>query len=77
MTEKRVFPISPQLYEDFTYYYPFSNSPAEDFLQSVSLADCREPTVLSLGCGDMRSPMFTIFNNFGLDGEVSGGFCFE
>ena len=40
----------------------------------MSLADCREPTVLSLGCGDMRSPMFTIFNNFGLDGEVPGGF---
>ena len=74
MTEKRVFPLSPQFYEVFTYYYPFGNSPAEDFLQSVSLADCREPTVLSLGCGDMRSPMFTIFNNFGLDGEVSGGF---
>ena len=74
MTEKRVFPLSPQFYEEFTYYYPFGNSPAEDFLQSVSLADCREPTVLSLGCGDMRSPMFTIFNNFGLDGEVPGGF---
>ena len=74
MTEKRVFPLSPQFYEDFTYYYPFGNSPAEDFLQSVSLADCREPTVLSLGCGDMRSPMFTIFNNFGLDGEVPCGF---
>ena len=73
-TEKRVFPLSPQFYEDFTFYYPFGNSPAEDFLQSVSLADCREPTVLSLGCGDIRSPMFTIFNNFGLDGEVSGGF---
>ena len=56
------------------FYYPFGNSPAEDFLQSVSLADCHEPTVLSLGCGDMRSPMFTVFNNFGLDGEVSGGF---
>ena len=73
-TEKRVFPLSPQFYEDFTFYYPFGNSPAEDFLQSVSMAYCREPTVLSLGCGDMRSPVFTIFNNFGLDGEVSGGF---
>ena len=72
--KKRIFPLSREFYEDFTYYYPFGNSPAEDFLQSVSLADCREPTVLSLGCGDMRSPMFTIFNNFGLDGEVSGGF---
>ena len=73
-TERRVFPLSREFYEDFTFYYPFGNTPAEDFLQSVSLADCREPTVLSLGCGDIRSPMFTIFNNFGLDGEVSGGF---
>ena len=73
-TEKRVFPLLREFYEDFTFYYPFGNTPAEDFLQCVSLADCREPTVLSLGCGDIRSPMFTIFNNFGLDGEVSGGF---
>ena len=72
--KKSIFPLSREFYEDFMFYYPFGNSPAEDFLQSVSLADCREPTVLSLGCGDMRSPMFTIFNNFGLDGEVSGGF---
>ena len=73
-TEKRVFPLSREFYGNCTFYYPFGNTPAEDFLQSVSLADCRDPTVLSLGCGDMRSPMFTIFNNFGLDGEVSGGF---
>ena len=73
-TEKRVFPLSREFYEAFVFYFPFGNSPAEDFLQSVSLADCREPTVLSLGCGDIRSPIFTIFNNFGLDGEVSGGF---
>ena len=73
-TQKRVFPLSREFYGNCTFYYPFGNTPAEDFLQSVSLADCREPTVLSLGCGDMRSPMFTIFNNFGLDGEVSGGF---
>ena len=67
---KRVFPLSREFYEDFTYYYPFGNSPPEDFLQSVSTKDSREPTVLSLGCGDMRSPMFTILNNFGLEGKA-------
>ena len=71
---KRVFPLSRQFYEDFKFYYAFGNTPPEDFLQSVSLADCREPTILSLGCGDMRSPMFTILNNFGLEGEISDGF---
>ena len=67
-------PFSREFYEDFTFYYPFGNSPAEDFLRSVSVADSREPTVLSLGCGDMRSPMFTILNNFGFEGDISDGF---
>ena len=67
-------PLSREFYEDFTFYYPFGNSPAEDFLRSVSVADSREPTVLSLGCGDMRSPMFTILNNFGFEGDISDGF---
>ena len=68
---KQVFPLSRQFYEDFKFYYPFGNSPPEDLLQSVSLDDCCEPTVLSLGCGDMRSPMFTILSNFGLEGKIS------
>jgi hypothetical protein len=68
---KRVFPLSREFYEDFTFYYPFGNSPPEDFLLSVSANDCRHPAILSLGCGDLRSPMFTILNNFGLEGEIS------
>ena len=71
---KRVFPLSRKFYDDFTFYYPFGNTPAEDFLRSVSVADSREPTVLSLGCGDMRSPMFTILNNFSFEGDISDGF---
>ena len=65
--EKHLFP-----HEDldcFRHFYAFGNTPAEDFLQSVSVEDCRKPTILSLGCGDMRSPMLTIFNNFGFKGE--------
>ena len=74
MDQRRLFPLSREYYEDVTYYYPFGNTPAEDFLRSVSVADSREPTVLSLGCGDMRSPMFTILNNFGFEGDISDGF---
>ena len=66
---KRVFPLSREFYEDFTFYYPFGNSAPEDFLRSVSANDCRHPAILSLGCGDLRSPMFTILNNFGLEGK--------
>ena len=72
---KRVFPLSREFYkDDLEIYYPFGNTPAEDFLRSVSVADSREPTVLSLGCGDIRSPMFTILNNFGFEGDISDGF---
>ena len=72
---KRVFPLSSFEHHDlFRHYYAFGNSFAEDFLQSVSVADCREPSILSLGCGDMRSVMFTIFKNFGFKGRNSNGF---
>ena len=72
-SEKRFFPHAD--YEHFRHFYPFGNTPAEDLLQSVSVTDCREPTVLSLGCGDMRSPMFTIFKHFGFEDEVANRFA--
>lgn len=65
---KSVFPLSRYFhYDNFKHYYAFGNSLAEDFLQSVATDDCSKPIILSLGCGDMRSFMFTIFNNFGLE----------
>ena len=38
------------------------------------MSECRRPTILSLGCGDMRSCMYTIWKNFGFEGENSNGF---
>ena len=68
----RLFPCAD--YDHFRHFYAFGNTPPEDFLQSVLVTDCRDPTVLSLGCGDMRSPMFTILNNFGFEGGKRNGF---
>ena len=67
-----IFPLSRYVhYDHFRHYYPFGNSPAEDFLQSVAPSECRQshPTVLSLGCGDMRSCMFTIYKHLGFRGN--------
>ena len=73
--EERVFPLSRYFhYENFRHYYAFGNSPAEDFLQSVAPSECRRPSILSLGNGDMRSILFTIFKNFGFEGKNSDGF---
>ena len=68
----RIFPTSRYL--NFKHYYAFGNSPAEDFLQSIAACECRRPTILSLGCGDMRSCMYTIWKNFGFEGENTNGF---
>ena len=71
----RVFPLYHFAhYGNFRHYYPFGNSPAEDFLQSLAASECRHPTVLSLGCGDVRSCMYTIWKNFGFEGKNSSGF---
>ena len=73
--QPRVFPLSRYVhYDQFRHYYAFGNSPAEDFLQSVAASECRLPTVLSLGCGDLRSSMFTIFKNFGFGDDFNNGF---
>ena len=73
--DRRVFPLSRCFhYENFKHYYAFGNSPAEDLLQSVVPSECRRPRILSLGCGDMRSVMFSIFKNFGFEGKNSDGF---
>ena len=70
-----VFPLSRYFhFANFWHYYAFGNSPAEDFLQSVSVSECCRPTILSLGCGDLRSCMFTILNNFGFEGDYCNGF---
>ncbi|SMN01944.1 hypothetical protein SPONN_222 [uncultured Candidatus Thioglobus sp.] len=55
------FPVSRYRYECFRYYYAYGNTPAEDFLSCIRN---KQPSVLLLGCGDIRSCFYTIWKNF-------------
>ena len=62
------FPLSRYWYgSDFRFYYAFGNTAAEDFLQSCSVV--KQPMILSLGCGDIRSCFYTLWKHF--DSSVS------
>ena len=61
MDDSKFFPVSPFLH--FYIYHPFGNTPPEDLLQSVN-REVKQPQILSLGCGDIRSCFFTLWNNF-------------
>ena len=61
MDDSKFFPVSPFLH--FYIYHPFGNTPPEDLLQSVN-REVKQPHILSLGCGDIRSCFFTLWNNF-------------
>jgi hypothetical protein len=57
------FPLARFWYlESFRYYYPFGNTPAEDVLENC--ADTSQPSVLALGCGDLRSYLYTFWKHF-------------
>jgi 2-polyprenyl-3-methyl-5-hydroxy-6-metoxy-1,4-benzoquinol methylase len=59
----RPFPLSRYWYGgDFRFYYAFGNTAAEDFLQGCSVVN--QPMILSLGCGDIRSCIYTIWKHF-------------
>ena len=67
MDSPRPFPLSRFIhYGKFRFYYAFGNTQAEDFLQGVPDSDSRDkrPTILSLGCGDIRSCFYTLWKNF-------------
>ena len=69
--ENPPFPVSRFTYfGNFCYYYPYGNTPAEDFLENVT--DEVEPVILLLGCGDIRSCFYTLWKNF--SPEYSGRF---
>ena len=57
-------------YSQFTFYYAYGNTPAEDLLEHVHAENEKEPTILSLGCGDIRSCFYTLWKHF--DPFVSG-----
>ena len=48
-------------YNQFTYYYAYGNTPAEDLLKHVHFKGVREPTILSLSRGNIRSCFYTTF----------------
>ena len=67
MDSPRPFPLSHFIhYGHFRFYYAFGNTQAEDFLQGIPDSDSRDkrPTILSLGCGDIRSCFYTLWKNF-------------
>ena len=61
MNDTKYFPLTRLI--DYDCYYPYGNTPPQDLLQSIT-ADVSEPEVLLLGCGDMRSCFYTLWNNF-------------
>ncbi|XP_065916565.1 uncharacterized protein [Dysidea avara] len=64
MSLSKCFPVTRLIdYNNFNYYYAYGNTLPEDFLQSVT-TDVSEPAILSLGCGDIRSCFYTLWNNF-------------
>ena len=64
MSNTRYFPVTRLIdFNKYDYYYPYGNTSPQDLLQSIT-ADVSEPEVLLLGCGDIRSCLYTLWNNF-------------
>ena len=67
--ENTVYPLSRYWYSgDFRFYYAYGNTPPQDFLQNISAE--REPSILVLGCGDIRSCFYSLWKNFDVKGPV-------
>ena len=67
--ENTVYPLSRYWYSDgFRFYYAYGNTPAKDFLQNCSRE--KEPAVLVLGCGDIRSCFYSLWKNFDVKGPA-------
>lgn len=56
------FPLARYKLYSTNFYYAMGNTPAEDLLRSC--AGVRKPSVLSLGCGDIRSCFYTLWKHF-------------
>ena len=61
MDNAEYFPVSS--FSSFFYYHPYGNTPPENLLQSVT-GPIPNPQLLLLGCGDLRSCLFTLWSNF-------------
>jgi hypothetical protein len=66
------FPLCRYWYSSgsFKFYYAFGNTPAEDLLQHTM--GNKNPAVLLLGCGDIRSCFYTLWRHF--DSKISQQF---
>ena len=59
----RPFPVSRYVYyDDYRFYYGYGNTPPDDYLENAS--GITEPSILLLGCGDLRSCLYTLWKNF-------------
>ena len=56
------FPIARDTFRG--YYYPYGNTPPTDLLEHIHIPPCEEPSVLVLGCGDIRSCLYTMWKHF-------------
>ena len=65
--ETKLYPVSQHYASKI--YYPYGNTPAEDFLENVHPDEVKEPNILVLGCGDIRSCFYTLWKHFILNGE--------
>ena len=69
--KKPLFPVSRlQTTDEFRYYVTYGNTPAVDLLECVGTI--KEPVVLLLGCGDLRSVFYSIWKNFNATKSKNG-----
>ncbi len=77
LRDQRIFPT--RTYQNFfsnpRNYYAFGNTPPEDLLSCLNGQENPNPDILSLGCGDMRSCLYTILMHFYLKLENSVSFA--
>ncbi len=67
--EKSMYPLSRYWYNGgFRFYYAYGNTPPQDFLQNCKGE--KHPSILVLGCGDIRSCFYSIWKNFDINGPV-------
>ena len=63
ITALQHFPVARfTCHSNFRFYYAYGTALAENFLDSIT--EVKEPTILSLGCGDLQSCFYTIWKNF-------------
>ena len=67
--ENTLYPLSRSWYSgDYRFYYAYGNTSPQDFLQNVNAE--KEPSILVLGCGDIRSCFYSLWKNFDVKGPA-------